>query len=440
MRRTEMMRAICVVMVAATAACGGGGVSDTGTGPGPTPPVDTTKPPTVQRASITARVTIDPADVSLASTAGITLSDLSVRLTSSRAGDSTRTAITGGDGTVRFDDLLEGVYTASVERRLTTAELARLSPADREAAVFAAGGQVVLSPPTARSVDVALVAARRGSLVISEVFAYYGPPERGFTNYVYGSYLEVYNNGDTTAFLDGVLFFVTNPNWHRNSTSVACDAAPKALRLDNAALFTGTITAFPGAGRDFPIRPGEAKVIAMDAVNHATAAPEFAQLDLSRADFEEFWTEADVNNPFAVDMVRVYGSTAGVFGRGRGFFLTSQQAVLVSPAARAEIREVTLPDLSPGSTFIQARVPSEYVLDILALDAPPSVGGDPRCAPWTSATYDRAPAELRNFLVRQAVRRRSLGRTADGREILQRTRNSARDFELAEPLRRSLNR
>lgn len=437
--RRSLARGMAVAFLSVTA-CGGGSVSD-GTGPGPTPPTDTTKPPTVQRASITARVTIDPADAAIASTAGIAVSGLTVRLTSSRASDPVRTAITAADGTARFDDLLEGIYTASVERRLTADEIARLSPADREASVFAAGGQVVLSPPNARSVDVALVGARRGSLVISEIFAYYGPPERGYTNYVYGSYMEVYNNSDTTAYLDGVLYLMTISNWYYNSEPSSCASLPKSLRLDSTTLYTGVINAFPGAGRDFPIQPGEAKVVAMDAINHATSAPEFNQLDLSRADFEEFWTDADVDNPFAANIVRAYGSTAGVFGRGRGFFLISAQLALLSPQARPFVSEVTIPNLSSGTTLNAGQIPSRYLLDILSLSWPPSVGDEYfPCVPFTSAAYDRAPAELRDFLVRKAIRRRSLGLSASGHEILQRTHNSARDFELFEPLRRSLNK
>jgi hypothetical protein len=45
-----------------------------------------------------------------------------------------------------------------------------------------------------------------------------------------------------------------------------------------------------------------------------------------------------------------------------------------------------------------------------------------------------------DFFVPKASSRKSLGRTASGLEILQRTRNSARDFQLADPLRRSLRR
>ena len=431
------------LIVLGSVACGGSSVTDT---PDPTPPVDTTKPgPTVQRASITARVTIDPVDASLAQQAGIGVGGLTVRLTSSRAGEPVRTAVTGADGTARFDNLLEASYSASVERRLTTEELAKLPPADREASMFAGGVQVVLSPPTGRSVDVPLVGARRGSIIISEIFAYYGPPERGFDNYVYGTYMEVFNNADTTAYLDGILYGQTSSLWHYSSDTRTCDALPNSLRLDSAAVYATPMRAFPGSGRDFPIRPGETKVVAMDAINHATAAPVFRQVDLSRADFEEFWTDADVDNPFAVNMVRVYGGTAGVFGRGYGFMIFggSGQLVLLAPGARTHLTEVTVPNApTPGSsTFTFGRLPSEYILDVLALSSTiPLTGGSQDCAPWTSPKFDRAPAPLRNFLVRQAVTRRSLGHAAGGNEILQRTRNSARDFMLAEPLKRSLDK
>ena len=59
-------------------------------------------------------------------------------------------------------------------------------------------------------------------------------------------------------------------------------------------------------------------------------------------------------------------------------------------------------------------------------------------APWSA--YERAPAPLVDDNFRKAIARRSLGRTSAGREILQRTRTSARDFEYVDPLRRSLDR
>lgn len=446
-------RVLMLACTAAISACGGGSVSDTGTGPGPgpTPPADTTKPPTVQRASITVRVMIDPVDAAIASTAGIGVSGLTVRLSSSRAGDPVRTATIAADGTARFDNLLEGVYSAGVDRALTAAEVARLAPSDRDASFFAGGGQVTLSPPNSRELAVALVGARRGSVVISEVFGNYGPPQSGTATYVYGSYVEVYNNSDTTAYLDGMLLLSTVP-WSSSATSIggpSCDQSPRTARLDSTAIYAGSIVGFPGSGRDFPILPGEAKVMAMDAINHIAAAPEKEQVDLSAAHFEQFWTDGDVDNPFSANMLRVYGNTTGVFGRGLPYFSGGVQHVLFSAAARANITVANVPycgvDGCKPDSF--ARVPSQYILDLMATEYSPLNPGYsaaraqyPRCTPFTSPFYDRAPAPLVSTIERKSISRRSLGRTADGREILQRTKNSERDFALMDPLRRSLNK
>ena len=120
-----------LAMLSVTSCGGGGSVSD-GTGPDPTPPTDTTKPPTtVQRAAITVRVTIDPGDATIATTAGVGSSGVTVRITRTTPGVQPQTATTGSDGSVRFDNLLEGVYQVSVDRPLTSSELAQLAPAVR---------------------------------------------------------------------------------------------------------------------------------------------------------------------------------------------------------------------------------------------------------------------------------------------------------------------
>lgn len=443
-----IVRACLAVMLLSIAGCGGGSVSDTGTGPGPTPPTDTTKPPTVQRSSIIVRVAIDPSDAMLATTAGVGVGGLTVRLTSTRASDPARTTISAADGTARFDDLLEGVYTVGVDRTLTATELARLAPEDREASVFAGGAQATLVPPINKSVDVPLVGARRGSVVISEIFANYGPQGTGTNNYVYGSYIELYNNGDTTAYLDGMLLMSTPPTWHSGDVTTArCDQIPWALRLDSTAVYSGIIIGFPGSGRDYPIRPGEARVVAMDAINHMAAAAEKEQVDLAHAQFEQFWTDGDVDNPEAVNMQRVYGSSAGVFGRGIPYFSAGLEHVLLSRAARTALTEFSYSQ--PGSTTVStlAKLRSEHILDLVAVEYSPLSPGYPvaqvnfpRCTPWGSSHYDRSPAPLLSGIERKSISRRSLGRTSDGREILQRTRNSERDMVLSEPLRRSLNK
>lgn len=184
----------------------------------------------------------------------------------------------------------------------------------------------------------------------------------------------------------------------------------------------------------------------MDAMNHQAAAPTKEQVDLSRAPFEQFWTDADIDNPESVNMTKVLGPASGVFGHGVGYFSGSLMHVLMAPGAGAAATLVTVPTFSAAGagTSDVTRLPSQYILDILAVEySPQSFGYEnngPRCVPWTAPRYDRAPAPLQHGHQRKAITRRGLGFTADGREILQRTRNSERDLYWAEPLKRSLNK
>ena len=68
------------------------------------------------------------------------------------------------------------------------------------------------------------------------------------------------------------------------------------------------------------------------------------------------------------------------------------------------------------------------------------VSGLRACEPFASPVFERAESRLISPNVDWAVSRRSLGVTLSGAEILQRTRNSARDFEKANPLLRSLRK
>jgi hypothetical protein len=423
--------AACVLL----AACGGGGVADKPVGP--VTPVDTTKPPgTVQRATLAVTVSFDPEDAGIASAAGVTPAGITVRIQRIGTNEPARTAATGADGVARFTELLEGGYQVSVDRPLTSAEVARLPEADREASLFAGGTGVVVTPPQGQTA-VQLVASRRGSLVISEQFLYRDNGKAPF--YGMGTYVEVYNNADTTIYLDGVLFFRSRPQMHRDFDIAGGCTGNAPYRLDPLGIWASLIWAFPGAGREYPIRPGEAKVIAMDALNHAAASPTTDQLDLSAAHFEQIGTDADINNPFVPDMIRVMAD-AGVLGRG---YPTGHGIVigLVLPAARTRL---SAPEFLGGGDVV--RVPREFILDLMSVSSTPAVDASLRafnnyvenCEPWLLPVFERAPAPLGDATTRMAVARRSLGRSAAGHEILQRTRTSARDLVHVFPLRRSL--
>ena len=155
-----MQRAVWTCALFLLVACGGKGVTDS-----VTPPVkpDTTPTTTVQRTSLTVHVQVDPADAAIAAGAGVSVNGITVRLSRAGVNGAPLTGLTDATGTVKFDSLRAGSYTASAERTLTSAEVARLAPADRDASVFAGGSTTPVTSPNALSRTVSLVAARRGA-------------------------------------------------------------------------------------------------------------------------------------------------------------------------------------------------------------------------------------------------------------------------------------
>ncbi len=410
----------------------------------------TPKPPTtVQRAAIAVSVNFDPADAVVAGTAGVSRSGLTVRLTRDAPGFSPATATTDANGVARFSGLLDGIYQLSVDRALTATELARLPPADRDASIFAGGASAVLSPPVNTATTLSLIAARRGSLVISELFPFNNPLTTNL-GYNWGTYIELYNNADTTVYLDGVLIFKTPLTLHGGWPEYPCDQYNRAERLDSNFLHSSSVVhQFPGNGRDFPLQPGRATVLAVDALNHNAAAPGMGQLDLSGAEFEQIGSDADPGNPFAANMIRVYAGT-GALGRGYPYVGANIAHAIALPAARAAITTAPLINTygtppSVGTIGTAYRIPRSLVLDVMAVFYSPDEPGygnssGVTCAPFMAPAFDRAPAPLVNTRRSIAISRKTLTRSTEGREILQRTRTSARDFEYAAPLRRSLKK
>jgi len=426
--------------VAVMTACGGSAVTDT---PGPgAPPVDTTRPPTtVQRASLTVTVSIDAADASLAQQAQVSPAGALARVLRIGGTEPERIRPVDAGGNARFDSLLEGSYAVSVDRSLSDSELARLDASQREVAIFAGGARVNVTPPASQAIAVAMTAARRGSLVVSELFSYApGPP----VFYSFGHYIEVFNNSDSTLYLDGTLLFWT-PSVTHSDIWGPCDRNA-VFRLDPTTVWASLIWAFPGSGRDYAIAPGTAKVIAMDAMNHRSASPETEQLDLSGAHFEQIGTAADIDNPFVPDMIKVRAGD-GALGRGypngaiRSYGLARRDA-----AERLTSAEFT--QFGRDGRADLTGIPAEAVLDIVSLTYTPAIRArldalgavERECSPWLSPPLEQAVAPIIDGAVPQAMRRRSLGLLPSGRELLQRTRTSARDFEYAPPLRRSLNK
>lgn len=76
-----------------------------------------------------------------------------------------------------------------------------------------------------------------------------------------------------------MLFVTSGGTLSDCSPAYPCNQFPQNTRLDSTAIYSALIMAFPGSGREYPIQPGEAKVLAMDAIDHRAAAPEKQQVD-----------------------------------------------------------------------------------------------------------------------------------------------------------------
>ncbi len=151
-------------------------------------------------------------------------------------------------------------------------------------------------------------------LVISEIF-FTGTQTPEGKSYPNDQYFKIANNSDSTLYLDGVAFmesdFMTITKYDYTP-----DIMDKAMTID-------AIYLFPGSGHDYPIKPGEEKVVALSAIDHKEKNPQ--SIDLSKADFEIYDesnvpSRLDTQNPDVPDMVNWYDYSNSYFVlHNRGF-------------------------------------------------------------------------------------------------------------------------
>ncbi|UCD24651.1 MAG: hypothetical protein JSW51_01680 [Gemmatimonadota bacterium] len=203
--------------------------------------------------------------------------------------DSFRTDLTGS---VTITGVIPGYYRIAAHRVLSGAESAT---AGTEVGAFGTGLKGQLSG--SGSIELKLQSNQRGALVFSEIY----PIEQMLTpNYQWFQYFELYNNSDTTLYLDGMIW---GKAWHINMdfTTVPCNQT-EAFRRDPLGIWAIFFHMFPGGGQEYPVEPGTAITVALDAVDHSVAHPAFP--DLTRADFE-LEGGGDADNPDVPNMPQV---------------------------------------------------------------------------------------------------------------------------------------
>lgn len=392
------------------------GTTDTTTGGGGT----------FQRATLVVRTHLDGRDSALAAAVGSpngVLIGADVVVQRLISAEDRQSAKTDSAGVATFDRLVPGRYTVSVLRRLTAAERGSLGPEEADVTGFGGGMEVDVAPPSSE-VTVGAVAGRRGSLVISELSMPIARLPSG-ADYILAQFLEVYNNSDTTIYLDGKVIVRGQIFGARNHRDFPCDTMAR-WSLDPEGIWTRHIEAFPGSGRDHPLQPGRTAVIATDAIDHSQFDSRLR--DLSHADFE-FIGPQDVDNPDVPNMVTLGDPWApGVVGHGLYFGFTDAIVAVANPVDVATLPQDNLPVLVPRHW----RVPRDKILDVLTVGPTPeqeaSFDFSPPCPRYINDVFDHQRALLVDETALDGIQRRLLAVLPDGRRLLQRTRTSSQDF------------
>ncbi|MGD2154517.1 MAG: DUF4876 domain-containing protein [Gemmatimonadales bacterium] len=328
-----------------------------------------------------------------------------------------QTTLTDSAGETRFPDLIPGRYRLAAYRALTDDEAAQLGSRRRG---FGDGLMLDISGPSIETLT--LAPDRRGSLLISELYASY--PFVAEVQWNYHHYLEIYNNSDTAIYLDGMILGEAIPYHLENPPNYTC-ASMEPFRNDPDGVWADMFHQFPGSGAEYPLAPGGIAVVAVDAIDHSQIHPGFP--DLTQADFE-LLGPADVDNPAVPNMPDIGLEYDRL---GHGMSLPDFYTFFLSEPVDIE----TLPRASPWAPLYvheYVRFPREALLDVLAAQDNDALHEQNyfHCLQQVHRNFDRLAGGFTKGGVdlEYSVQRLVIDYTPDGRAILQDTNTSAVDL------------
>jgi len=341
-----------------------------------------------------------------------------VTLAPADSSQAPRTLQGSAQGTLTLDGVPAGRYRLEAARWLADSERTRLSAGD-DAVGFVTKTSLAIAPASPPAA-VRLAASRRRSIVLTE---WAGLPI--FTDltgsYDFNGYFRLYNNADTTVYLDGVIVgdaYAAQFDYPTEPCSTDAE-----LTNDPEGVWAHFFQQLPGRGRDFPLAPGQTAVLATDAIDHRSLAP--GGLDLRGATFE-FSGYADVDNP-AVPNAQDIGVGPEPLGHGLIFSAIANVVFVSSPVNAAVLPRKGIP---PNAAFEFVRFPKDRLLEVVAIATTYSAG-DPECPQLVNANFDRRAVQLlgsRSDAFLHAYHRLTTPVTIGGQLVLQHTRTSAADF------------
>ncbi len=254
----------------------------------------------------------------------------------------------------------------------------------------------------------------------------------GAQYYMLDGYFEIVNNSDEVQYLDQLILSAPTGNakqanaWQANGITDLYESGQ------------GTVIAFPGSGKDYPLQPGAFVVIANEALNHTLAygddeskREEYAKSpNLINADWEIYLNTGDADNPDVPNLEVIFSNNKymkafglGVMGRS---YILAKLPEGTSPKAFAanESNIQTTPGTSSSMTYLM--IPAKYVLDAVDLYNPNTETADhyPTFLPKDDATGVHCSGSYQGKCVRRKV-----SKIENGRVYYQDTNNSSADFK-----------
>ena len=384
---------------------------------------DLVSPPRMPPTTITLEFRADSEDLASATALGWAngIPGVQVTLTSADTTSGGPRVLQGSDsGTLVLEQLAGGRYIVDAVRWLGDSERAQLPPGDDAVGFVARVPLLTTSSPD--RIPISLVASRRRGLVISEFKG--DPIEFPGTReaYYFSGYLRLYNNGDTTIYLDGLLIG-SGFAWQFDYPNFPCSLY-LSYAEDPLGVWADEFHQLPGRGTDYPLPAGASVVLATDGIDHRALYP--IGLDLRQADFEFYAGASDVDNP-AVPNAADVGMRPDVFGHGLVWSILAKVAFIARPVDLATLQTQFIGD------YVWARIPADALLDVMAMKTTYD-GGYPECRRLVNSRFDRQEVKLLGTPFVDdtlAYKRVQLPFTVGGRPVLQHTRTSAWDFNTA---------
>lgn len=204
-------------------------------------------------------------------------------------------------GMVTVETVVPGIYDIITHTEMTGAQYKALlrEPVSLEDNARVSVGVSLMNQRIfeAGSLRIDLSAAVLKELLISKIY-YSGTKDNMGQNYTTDTYIEIFNNSDDVAYLDGRYLGLAE--------SVSPAAYPASENPDS--IYLRQLCKFPGTGADYPVQPGAGIVIAArSARNHTESAS--TSVDLSQAEFE-VKVEEGSGNPDVPMLPIITNSTA----------------------------------------------------------------------------------------------------------------------------------